>query len=67
MGADYNNTCFFTGHRMIPENSRQEIMQKTADLCKELITKNNVNVFIAGGALGFDTLAATEIIKLKKI
>ena len=67
MSTDFKQTCFFTGHRIVPEKNRKEITQHVVNLCTKLITEENVNVFIAGGALGFDTLAATEIIKLKKL
>lgn len=67
MSTDFRHTCFFTGHRIIPDKSRKEITQYVISLCTKLITENNVDTFIAGGALGFDTLAATEILKLKKI
>lgn len=66
MSTDFKHACFFTGHRIIPVESRKRITKQVASLCTELINENNVNVFIAGGALGFDTLAAVEILKLKK-
>ncbi len=66
MGTDFRNTCFFTGHRVIPASEKDRITKHIVSLCTRLITENNVNVFVAGGALGFDTLAAIEVIKLKK-
>ncbi len=67
MSTDFKHTCFFTGHRIIPDKSRKEITQHVVNLCTKLINEDNVNTFIAGGALGFDTLAAIEVLKLKKI
>lgn len=67
MSTDFKQTCFFTGHRIVPEKKRKEITQHVVNLCTKLITEENVNIFIAGGALGFDTLVAVEILKLKKI
>ena len=61
-----DNACFFTGHRVIPNNIYQDIYQYTKDICIELITKKNISHFITGGALGFDTLAALLIIELKQ-
>lgn len=61
-----SNTCFFTGHRFIPGDSRAELRNKVKKLCIELITDKNVTHFITGGALGFDTLAALTIIELKE-
>lgn len=61
-----DNTCFFTGHRAIPQNSKEYIYNNTKKACIELITNHNVSHFINGGALGFDTIAALVIIELKK-
>ncbi len=60
------NTCFFTGHRFIPRESRSDLRYKVKELCIKLITDKNVTHFITGGALGFDTLAALTIIELKE-
>lgn len=67
MSTDFRHTCFFTGHRVIPANERDRIIKQTVSLCTHLINEYNVNIFVAGGALGFDTIAAIEILKLKKI
>lgn len=63
---DKEYTCFFTGHRLIPPY-RAEMLRRAIELkAKYLIEEKGVENFIAGGALGFDTLAAEAIIKLKK-
>ena len=58
-------TCFFTGHRVIGAEARTAIRES---LKREIINAINdgVTVFIAGGALGFDMLAAETVISLKK-
>ena len=61
-----SNTCFFTGHRSIKSKSKQLLADRVHLLCTELITKHNVTDFIAGGALGFDTLAELTVLNLKK-
>ena len=60
-----NKTCCFTGHRKIQKSETKEI-QKSLE--KELIKliSQGVKYFGVGGALGFDTLAAQTVLKLKK-
>lgn len=57
-------TCFFTGHRDIPQDKIPEIQEKLEEAVKELIEKG-VIYYAVGGALGFDTVAALTILKLK--
>ena len=57
-----NQTCFFTGHRDIADDSKIKLS------LREQITgliKQGVQYFIAGGALGFDTLAALTVLELR--
>ena len=57
-------TCCFTGHREIPFLKRHHI----AKLLKQEVVKlieSGVIYFGAGGALGFDTMAAQTILKLR--
>ena len=63
---EISKSCFFTGHRAIPQSEKNKIKQRVMTLCNELIEKHGVLHFIAGGALGFDTLAALSVIELKK-
>jgi len=58
-------TCCFTGHREIPSEQYQKIFEKTERAVEEHI-KNGYLYFSAGGALGFDTLAAIIVLDLKK-
>lgn len=57
-------TCCFTGHRNIPCDAREEILSDLKVKIEELINQG-VAVFINGGALGFDTLAALTVLGLK--
>lgn len=59
---DRETACFFTGHRAFPKND--ELLKR---LYYEIEKKINEGVcdFIAGGALGFDTVCAKAVINLK--
>lgn len=59
-------TCFFTGHRRLPKNKQEQIKELLKITIKNLIEDKGVECFIAGGALGFDTLAAQTVIELKE-
>lgn len=56
--------CFFTGHRMI--GNRDKIALQLKDEIENLINEYGVDEFICGGAVGFDTLAARVVIRLKE-
>ena len=59
-------TCCFTGHRNIPKVDYSLIKEK---LKKEIIKliEQDVCYFGAGGALGFDTIAAQTVLELKEV
>ena len=57
-------TCCFTGHRTLPANEREQILSVLTKKIEELIN-TGIAVFINGGALGFDTLAALAVLGLK--
>lgn len=57
-------TCCFTGHRDVPSEAYQRIFSKTEEMVERLI-KEGYLYFGAGGALGFDTIAAFTVLKLK--
>ena len=59
-----NQTCCFTGHREI-KDSFGKLKRKLKRTIVELIEKDII-YFGAGGALGFDTLAALTVLELKK-
>ena len=62
---DKNNTCFFTGHRQIPEELYDQIYCKVSDTVKSLY-KRGYRHFISGGAIGFDTLCAKAVLENSK-
>lgn len=57
--------CCFTGHRKIPPEIRSEISRRLETIIVQLI-ESGCTCFYSGGALGFDTLAAQTVLKLKK-
>jgi uncharacterized phage-like protein YoqJ len=59
-------SCFFTGHRKLPQRRISEIKELLTRKIEYLIEEKGVESFIAGGALGFDTLAAETVIELKE-
>jgi len=57
--------CCFTGHRNVPEELTLAIYTELEAVLTELIEKEDVRDFRAGGAIGFDTIAALVVLKLK--
>ena len=57
--------CCFTGHREIAAEHSNTLLCALDEVIEELISEG-VSVFRAGGALGFDTLAALKVINAKK-
>ena len=60
-----NQTCCFTGHRRIQLDQLESVTQRLRDAVIASI-KDGYLYFGAGGALGFDTLAAQTVLDLKK-
>lgn len=58
-------TVCFTGHRTIPMLKKWKIEKKLKETLEVLID-NGYCYFGAGGALGFDTIAAQTVLGLKK-
>ncbi len=60
-----DKTCCFTGRRKLDDLDKSKINNL---LIKEieLLIKNEYKIFLVGGAIGFDTIAAIAIINLKK-
>ena len=54
--------CCFTGHRLVKDADRVKLALKET---VENMAEDGVSVFICGGALGFDTLAAQAVLDLK--
>ncbi len=57
------SSCCFTGHRII-KNS-EELQKKLLTVLEKLI-ENGAEDFYAGGAIGFDTIAANAVLRLRK-
>ena len=57
--------CCFTGHRDIPEDKYIKTMQLLRHKILTLYTEG-YRIFNTGGALGFDTMAAQAVLKLKE-
>ncbi len=58
-------SCFFTGHRRLPNRFKPLLVQKLR-LAVSYLYAQGVTDFYAGGAIGFDTLAATTVIDLRR-
>ena len=58
-------TCCFTGHRRLSAEQAEVVKVKLKYTLTEMI-KAGYLYFGAGGALGFDTLAALTVLELKK-
>lgn len=58
-------TCCFTGHRNIPLLKRKAVVRNLKYELTTLIDKG-YQYFGAGGALGFDTIAAQTVLELKE-
>lgn len=57
-------SCCFTGHRNIDRDDYYKVMFLLQKTVEEKINEG-YKIFCAGGALGFDTLAAMTVLKLK--
>ncbi len=57
-------SCCFTGHRIIPERDRLWLRKQLREEMNSLI-EAGVDTFLSGGAVGFDTLAAQEVLALR--
>lgn len=60
-----NKTCCFTGHRQLPPGERAVITNKLECTITTLY-QTGVCYYGAGGALGFDTLAAQAVLHLRE-
>ena len=60
-----SRTCCFTGHRQIPLEKRAEIAGQLKCVIVSLYQRG-VQFYGAGGALGFDCLAAQTVLRLRE-
>lgn len=56
-------TCCFTGHRTVPKHHRRAVTEAIEYHVRDL-RNHGFTRFMAGGALGFDTLAAETILAM---
>lgn len=63
---DKDVTCCFTGHRTIPRGTEEYLIGRIMDGIKYLYERGT-KTFLAGGALGFDTLAAQAVIRSQEM
>lgn len=60
-----DQSCCFTGHRIVvPEHLSAVKARLNRQICR--LTDNGIYRFIAGGARGFDTLAAETVLSLRE-
>lgn len=59
------NCCCFTGHRIIKGEHIDILPRKLNLVIKDLFEVHRVCDFVAGGALGFDMLAAEAVLKAR--
>lgn len=57
-------SCCFTGHRIIPTVVRPQLTEALRKTLR-IFAEGGITEFICGGALGFDTMAAEEVLRLK--
>ena len=60
-----NQTCCFTGHRNIPESQKKSLQKRLESELIQLIHQGT-RYFGTGGALGFDTMVALSVLKLRE-
>ena len=58
-------TCCFAGHRLIPTHEIDTVTARTEIKIRELVLHNGVRFFGVGGAIGYDTLAAQILFRLR--
>mgnify|MGYP002524835049 FL=1 len=62
--ADIDCTVCFSGHREIPEGER-EALSARLEAALIRLAEGGYNRFFAGGAIGFDTMAAEAVLRLR--
>lgn len=61
--TDKSKTVCFSGHRVLYE--AKETVEKSLETAIRQSIANGANTFIAGGAIGVDTIAAQAVIRLR--
>ena len=63
---DRDTTCFFTGHRDVPDHKYNDVYAQTISYIQKLY-REGIKTFICGGAVGFDTLAAKAVLEVREL
>ena len=66
VSIERRGTCSFTGHRAIPVDVSSYLFQRVKAGVNYLYS-HDVKTFLAGGALGFDALAARAVLECRNI
>lgn len=64
--SNYYTVCF-TGHRTLERNERTEVQEKLDRTVRYLTENRGAVIFRAGGALGFDTMAALSVLRCREL
>lgn len=65
MVKDKQKTCCFTGHRLIPHGERALVRARLVHAVSDLY-REGYRHFVAGGALGFDAMAAEVVLSFRR-
>lgn len=65
MKFEREECCCFTGHRRMPPQALPAVRERLRAEIAHLAEKG-VTTFLAGGALGFDTIAAQEVLRARE-
>ena len=65
MEKEKTRTACFTGHRQIPAGEEGKVRARLDAVIEDLIAQG-IDRFAAGGALGFDTMAAQSVLRAKE-
>lgn len=65
MKLSREKSCCFTGHRILPQGEPERLHSRLREEISRL-AEEGVSIFLAGGALGFDTLAAQAVLELRE-
>ena len=58
--------CSFTGHRDLPPEKRDALRSLLRRTLRTLALDRGMSVFLTGGAMGFDRMAAEEVLALRE-
>lgn len=66
MGPIREKSCCFTGHRHVPSQEAPALRERLRREIARLAGEKQVRDFLAGGAVGFDTMAAQEVVAARE-